>query len=229
MNDAQYSTRLDNKGKWLVQSTVATFLYYAHAVETPILVALSNIGTQDSAHITKAMMEIDWLLDFLSYHPNAKVRYTTVTTMAKKASTTLLPLLTQTLENESVDQIRLQALEGMAKVKNESCVPALNRIITYDANSHMRGKALELVDELGSKNALAAVSNMLLNDTDPALRFKAIDVALGIGGKDAAPYFRKAVINEENEVIRNKTLQILFYLNPQMAEEAKVELQKKYY
>lgn len=161
--------------------------------------------------------------------PNAKVRYKTAVMMTSKASPTLLPLLLKTLENESVAQIRLQALEGIAKVKNEMCIPALNNIIINDQNTLMRGKALEIVDELGNKDALGSVSHMLQDDNDPALRFQAIDVVLGIGGKDAAPIFKRAVVNEENIAIREKTMQILFYLNPQLANEAKLELHEKYY
>jgi HEAT repeat protein len=161
--------------------------------------------------------------------PNAKVRYKTLATMTSNASPALLPLLLRTLENEPVAQIRLQAIDGLAKVKNESCIPVLNYIIVNDDNNLIRGKALKLVGDLGSKKTLESVSHMLRYDIDPTLRFKAIDVLLGIGGKDAAPIFRQTIVNEDNEAIRDKMLQILFYLDPQMANEVKIELQKKYY
>ena len=66
---------LDKKGTRLVQSIVGTFLYYARAIETPILVALNEIGTQQSAPTEKTRQEVNWLMDLLAHHPDAKIRY----------------------------------------------------------------------------------------------------------------------------------------------------------
>eukprot|EP00957_Ditylum_brightwellii_P109409 8345200-Ditylum_brightwellii.AAC.1 len=43
------SNKLDKKGQRLIQSIVGTFLYYARAVGQTILVALNDLGTQQSA------------------------------------------------------------------------------------------------------------------------------------------------------------------------------------
>lgn len=161
--------------------------------------------------------------------PNAIVRYKTVTAMTNKASEELLPLFSHTLQNDPVAQVRLQALEGLAKINSETCVPVLSNVITSDGNVKVRDRALELIDKLGNKSALLSVSNVMLKDPDPTLRFKAIDVALGIGGKEAAPYFKQVVVQEEQESIRDKALQLLYYLDPQMAREAEQELEKKYF
>ena len=69
------SPTLDKKGKRLIQSIVGKFLYYGRAIETPSLVALNDIGTQQSAPTQNAMDQATWLMDFLSWHPNGKVRF----------------------------------------------------------------------------------------------------------------------------------------------------------
>ena len=69
------SPKLDKKGKRLIQSIVGTFLYYGRAIETPTLVALNEIGTQQSEPSKNTLEEAKWLMDFLSWHPNGKLRY----------------------------------------------------------------------------------------------------------------------------------------------------------
>ena len=54
---------------------LAKFLYYGRAIETPILVALNEIGTQQAAPTTKTLDEANWLMDFLSWHSDGKIRY----------------------------------------------------------------------------------------------------------------------------------------------------------
>ena len=51
------SQKLDKKGKTTLQSITGTFLYYARAVESPILVALNNIGTQQANPTVNNMAE----------------------------------------------------------------------------------------------------------------------------------------------------------------------------
>ena len=67
--------QLHKKGKPLVQSIIGTFLYYSRAIKTPMLVVLNDIDAQQSAPTEKTMREVDWLLDFLSHHPEAHLRY----------------------------------------------------------------------------------------------------------------------------------------------------------
>ena len=69
------SEKLEPKGKRMIQCIVGTFLYYARAVETPILVALNDIGTQQAEPTKNTKLEADWLLEFLAWHPRAKIRY----------------------------------------------------------------------------------------------------------------------------------------------------------
>ena len=44
-------------------------MYYGRAIETPILVVLNEIGTQQAAPTTKTLNKSNWLMDFLSWHP----------------------------------------------------------------------------------------------------------------------------------------------------------------
>ena len=69
------SEKLDKKGKKLIQSIVGKFLYYGRAIETPTLVALNDIGSQQSEPTQNTVKEANWLMDFLSWHPNGKIRY----------------------------------------------------------------------------------------------------------------------------------------------------------
>ena len=66
------STKLDDKGKKMIQSTVGKFLYYGRAIDTPILVALNDIGTQQAESTQNTVKEANWLMDFLSWHPDEK-------------------------------------------------------------------------------------------------------------------------------------------------------------
>ena len=54
---------------------VGKFLYYGRAIETPILVALNEIGTQQAAPTKNTNKAATWLMDFLAWHPDGKVRY----------------------------------------------------------------------------------------------------------------------------------------------------------
>ena len=50
-------------------------MYYARAIESTILPALNDIGTQQAKPTDNTKKEADWLLDFLHTHPNAKLRF----------------------------------------------------------------------------------------------------------------------------------------------------------
>ena len=56
---------LDKKEQHMVQSIVGTFLYYRRAVETPILVALNDIATQQVSPMEKTLQHTDMLLDYM--------------------------------------------------------------------------------------------------------------------------------------------------------------------
>ena len=66
---------LNKKDTTLVQSKVGTFLYYGRAVDPTILVALNQIGTEQSKPTEATIKKLEWLMDFLHTNPNAVLRY----------------------------------------------------------------------------------------------------------------------------------------------------------
>jgi hypothetical protein len=63
------SPLLDNAGKKRIQQVIGSFLYYARAVNPTILMALSNIATQ------QATPTVNQFLDYMWTHPDAKISY----------------------------------------------------------------------------------------------------------------------------------------------------------
>ena len=51
------------------------FLYYAIAIDNTVLVALSDIGSEQSRATSKTMDEVQQLLAYLTSNPNAIIRY----------------------------------------------------------------------------------------------------------------------------------------------------------
>jgi hypothetical protein len=58
-----------------IQSIVGTFLYYARAVDSPLLPALNEIGTQQSKPTKSTNQAANTLMDFAATYPDAKVRF----------------------------------------------------------------------------------------------------------------------------------------------------------
>jgi hypothetical protein len=58
-----------------IQSIVGTFLYYARAVDSTMLPALNEIGTQQSAPTKSTKQAANTLMDFAATYPDAKVRF----------------------------------------------------------------------------------------------------------------------------------------------------------
>ena len=58
-----------------LSSKLWAFLYYAIAIDNIILVALSNIGSEQARATSKTMDEVQHLLDYLTSNPNAIIRY----------------------------------------------------------------------------------------------------------------------------------------------------------
>jgi hypothetical protein len=71
------STLLDNAGKKHIQQIVGSFLYYVQAVDPTILMALSNIATQQSAPNKNTNKRVKQFLDYMWTHPNAVICYHT--------------------------------------------------------------------------------------------------------------------------------------------------------
>ena len=58
-----------------IQSIVGTFLYYARAIESPMLPSLNEIGTQQSKPTKLTTAASNTLLDFAATYPNGKIRF----------------------------------------------------------------------------------------------------------------------------------------------------------
>jgi hypothetical protein len=69
------SPKLDKANKKCIQQIVKSFLYYVHAVNPTILMALSAIASQQ-ALLTEDMRNcVNQFLDYMATHPDAKIRY----------------------------------------------------------------------------------------------------------------------------------------------------------
>jgi hypothetical protein len=77
---------LDTKGTRLVQSKVGTFLYYGRAVEPTILVALNEIGIDQSKPTQNTVDQLDMLMDYLATYPNGALRFYAGTIQLKAES-----------------------------------------------------------------------------------------------------------------------------------------------
>ena len=69
------SAKLDKKGIKRIQQLVGTILYYARSVDTTALMALSQLGSEQSVATEKTLADAEHLLDYLATHPNATIRY----------------------------------------------------------------------------------------------------------------------------------------------------------
>jgi hypothetical protein len=69
------SPLLDEAGKKLIQQVVGSFLYYARAVHPIILMALSNIATQQAAPTENTKKQVDQFLNYMWTHPDAIIRH----------------------------------------------------------------------------------------------------------------------------------------------------------
>ncbi len=71
------SPKLDEANKKRIQQIVASFLYYAHAVDPTILMALSAIASQQALPTEDTRNRVNQFLDYMATHPNAKIQYCT--------------------------------------------------------------------------------------------------------------------------------------------------------
>jgi hypothetical protein len=72
---ADDSPLLDDAGKKQIQQVVGSFLYYAQAVNATILMALSDIATQQAAPTENTKKQVNQFLDYMWTHPDAKICY----------------------------------------------------------------------------------------------------------------------------------------------------------
>ncbi len=66
---------LDKAGKKRVQQIVGSFLYYARAVDSMILKALSEISSQQASPTKNTMKCVNHFLHYMWTHPDAIIRY----------------------------------------------------------------------------------------------------------------------------------------------------------
>jgi hypothetical protein len=59
------SPRLEKAGKKCIQQIVGSFLYYAQAVDPTILMALSEISSQQAAPTENTMKRVNHFLDYM--------------------------------------------------------------------------------------------------------------------------------------------------------------------
>ena len=66
---------LDKAGTQYIQSVTGTFQYYGQAIDSTMLVALNEIGTNQAAPTATTRAKVDWLFDYALTHPSATIRY----------------------------------------------------------------------------------------------------------------------------------------------------------
>ncbi len=71
------SPKLNKTNKKHIQQIVRSFLYYAHAVNPTILMALSAIASQQALPTEDTRNQINQFLDYMATHPDAKIRHCT--------------------------------------------------------------------------------------------------------------------------------------------------------
>ena len=72
-----YTARLDTFGVLRVQRVVGCILYYARAIDSPLLPALIEIGSDQVKATEETLAATKKLLDFVAIFPNAVIRYIT--------------------------------------------------------------------------------------------------------------------------------------------------------
>jgi hypothetical protein len=65
---------LNAAGKKCIQQIVGIFLYYAHTVNSTILLALAAIAAQQSTPTKETLACVNQFLDYMWTHPDAKIR-----------------------------------------------------------------------------------------------------------------------------------------------------------
>ncbi len=71
--DTSPSPKLNEANKKCIQQFVGSFLYYAHAVDPTILMALSAIASQQAMPTEDMRNSVNQFLDYMATHPDAKI------------------------------------------------------------------------------------------------------------------------------------------------------------
>jgi len=67
--------KLDAQRTKRIQKIIGAFLFYGRAVDPTILKALNSLSTKQSAPTEQTEKNVQQLLDYISTHPDAKIRY----------------------------------------------------------------------------------------------------------------------------------------------------------
>ena len=73
--DADSSAKLGPEGKLFIQQVTSTFLYYARAFDSTMLVALSAIASDQAAPTENTMRKTLQFFDYVATHPDAILTY----------------------------------------------------------------------------------------------------------------------------------------------------------
>ncbi len=71
------SPKLDKANKKRIQQIVGSFLYYARAVDPTIVMAISDITSQQAAPTEDTDNHLNQFLDYMATHPDARIQYCT--------------------------------------------------------------------------------------------------------------------------------------------------------
>ena len=69
------SAHLDAAGVLRVQRVIGSILYYTRAMDTPLLPALTEIGSNQAEVTEETLVATEKLLDFVATFPDACIRY----------------------------------------------------------------------------------------------------------------------------------------------------------
>ena len=69
------SPKMDEKGIKQIQQLVGTILYYAQSVDSTVLMALSQLGSEQAAPTEKILADAEHFLNYLATHLDAMIRY----------------------------------------------------------------------------------------------------------------------------------------------------------
>ncbi len=73
--DVDTTPLLDKEGKKCIQEVIGTFLYYAHCVDSTMLMALGSLATQQANPTTNTKKLVHQFLDYAATHPDAIITY----------------------------------------------------------------------------------------------------------------------------------------------------------
>jgi hypothetical protein len=72
---ADISPKLSDKEIKEIQHVIGSIVYYAWAVDSTVLMALSSIASKQTRGTTNTMAKAKQLLDYLAMHPDATIRF----------------------------------------------------------------------------------------------------------------------------------------------------------